>query len=265
MSLVYSDTANLKGILQLIEKELEFEYGYITGNATRLKKWTAEVNLTHDEVLAKIFTLGGKWNFDDTNHTKYPEIECDLVSGQRDYTFTTDEQGNVILDIHRVLVKNPDGTYVDINPVDKQSGGVNKNVDTSRFIDGKNLTGTPTAYDKTANGIIFDLIPNYSWRQAQEGSKGVKILINREGSYFTTSDSTKKPGIDGRLHEIYAVNPAYKYALRKGTANLSGLSKRRQELIGDDTLGIKGLLHEVYGKRERDVIGRLTPLFEDNR
>lgn len=247
MSLVYSDTTNLSGILQLIEKELEFEYGYITGNPNRLKEWTAEINLTHDEVMARIFKLGGTWQPDDTNHDDYPIITANLVSGQRDYTFTTDEQGNVILDIFRVLRATPSGVFEDITPRDQQQ----PNSDTSGFVDGQNLTGTPDSYDKTANGIFLDKIPNYNY------SGGLKVFINREGYYFTTSDTTRKPGIDGLCHEIYVVSPCYKYATRKGLQSQVNLERRKMIL--------ENTINERYGRRERDTVKRMTALVEDNR
>lgn len=255
MSLVYSDTSGLSGILQRIERELGFDYGYITENATRLKEWTSEVNLEHDYTLAAIFKAGGTWQFDDSNHTDYPIITANLVNGQRDYTFTTDEQGNVILDIYRVMIKTPAGVFVDIEAVDQQE----PNSDTLGFVDGQNLTGTPTKYDKTANGILLDAIPNYN------STGGIKLLINREGSYFVYTDATKKPGIDGRLHEIYVVGPCARYAGRKGLSNYADLERRRVRLVGEDSMGVKGLLQDIYGHRERDVPRRMVARVENTR
>jgi len=257
MSIPFSDTDNRNGILQRIERELGFEFGYITGNTARLKDWTSEVNLTHDDALALIFEAGGSWQFDDINHTDdYPIISCDLISGKRDYTFTTDEQGNIILDIYRVMVANPDGTFVDILPRDQQTPN-NVNSDTSSFVDGRNAVGTPSAYDKTGNGIIFNLIPNYNMRLAQEGKRGVKIFINREGSYFTIGDSTKKPGIAGLFHEYYIVSPALRHALRKTLKVASSLAQRK--------LLLEDAMRKHYGLRQKDVPNRLIPAIEDTK
>lgn len=255
MSLVYSDTSGLSGILQRIERELGFDRYYITGDATRLKEWTSEVNLEHDYTLAAIFAAGGTWQFDDSNHTDYPVITANLVSGQRDYSFTVDELANVILDIHRVMIKTPQGVFVDLHSMDQQTPWS----DTTGFVDGQNLTGTPTKYDKTANGIFLDLVPNYN------STGGIKVFISREGSYFVTTDTTKKPGIDGRLHEIYVVGPCARYAGRKGLANFADLERRRVRLVGDDAMGVKGLLQHVYGKREKDAPQRMTARVENTR
>ena len=254
MSIQFSDSSGPSGIIQRIELELGFEYGYISRNPTRLKEWTSEINLTHDETLAMIFACGGTWQFDDSNHGDAPTITANLVSGQRDYAFTTDEDGHIVLDIYRVMIKTPQGLYVDLTPADQQEPNTNLG-----FVDGQNLTGTPIKYDKTANAILLDLIPNYN------STGGIKVFINREGSYFLTTDSTKKPGIDGRLHEIYVVGPCAKYAGRKSLSNYNDLARRKIALVGDVVTDTKGMLQKIYGSRQRDVKGVISPRVENTR
>src|SRR3990167_10378043 len=104
MSVQFSDTTNYKGIIQLIEKELGFKRGDISGDANLLKEITADVNLAWDDYLTIALPASGKWQFDDSNQTDYPIIKTNLVDGQRDYTFTTDEGGNLILDIYKVAI-----------------------------------------------------------------------------------------------------------------------------------------------------------------
>ena len=58
---------------------------------------TADVNLELDETYGLIFSAGGTWQFDDSNHGDYPIITTDIVASQRDYSFTEDEQGTLIL------------------------------------------------------------------------------------------------------------------------------------------------------------------------
>lgn len=186
---------------------------------------TADENLAIDRVFDIIFKSSGRWQFDDSNHTKYPFIETDLVANQRDYTFTTDGQGNLILDIYKVMVKDPSGNYVEIEPVDQQS-----DTNTESFWNEQNATGIPTQYDKTANGIILDVLPSYSWRIATELERGVKVFINREGSYFTTDDTTKKPGFSGIFHEYVALYPSFLYAMRHGLSNKNDLSKAIEDM-----------------------------------
>lgn len=214
MSLQFSDTTNKSGIVQLIDFKCKSNsISYPIEDKTR------DINLALDYTFDLIFNSGGRWQFDDSNHTDYPFITTNLVQGQRDYTFTTDEQGNLILDIYKVMVKNEQGIYVEVYPVDQQS-----DKDMTGFWDGQNQTGLPYRYDKTANGIFLDFIPSYS------SNAGLKIFINREGSYFTKTDTTKKPGFAGIFHEFLALRPSYQYAYINGLDNVNFIKNEMIEM-----------------------------------
>ncbi len=246
MSLQFSDTTTKKGILQLIERDLKLGDGYITGDAGRLLEFTADCNIEMDDIWAEIFECGGTWQFDDSNHTDYPIITTNLVSGQRDYTFTTDEQGNIILDIYKVLVADENGVFHEVTPKDAQS-----DKDTSGFWDGQDTQGSPYEYDKTANGIFLRDIPNYNY------TNGLKVYINREGSYFTSTDTTKKPGFHGTLHSLVALRVTMRNAWRNSLLNVN--------LVQAEINKKESSLKKIYGKRERDVRRRLNPNVEDTR
>lgn len=219
MSLQFNNPTNLNGIIQSIERNCKLE-GKISSNTTLLKNFTSDINISFDEILFDIFDVGGKWQFDDSNHTDYPIITTNLVAGQRDYSFTTDEQGNIILDIYKVLVKNTTtGKYDEIYPVDVQS-----EYNTQSFTDGNNTQGTVYRYDKTGNGIFLDQIPS------ENITNGLKIYINREASYFVYTDTTKKPGIAGHLHEWFSLSPSYKYAMRNGLSNREELRRDMEQM-----------------------------------
>lgn len=239
MSLQFSNTTTKGGILQVIERKTKLNDGGITGNTQRLKEFTSEVNLAMDKVLSIIFKSNGLWQFDDSNHTDYPIITTNLVANQRDYTFTTDEQGNLILDIYKVMVKNEEGIYHEIYPVDQQSDEY-----MDGFWSGQNETGIPSRYDKTANGIFLDCIPSYN------STGGLKVFINREGSYFTTSDTTKKPGFSGLFHKYLAVVPAYEYACTNQLANKNDLKQEMLEMEAD--------IKKHYRDRGRDETPMIT-------
>lgn len=259
MSLVFNDTTNKRGIIQAIERRIfPGDENRISGNTTLLKEFTAEVNLALDKVTALIIAAGGTWQWDDSNFDDYPIITTDLVAGQRDYSFTTDEGGNLILDIYKVLAKDENtGLYRELYPVDAQS--VEQPHDGYRWgaqtgvlgyyngvhdlTDGGNKEGAPTRYDKTANGIFLDLIPSYN------STDGLKVYINRESSYFTTTDTTKKPGFAGILHEYLAIEPAYKYASIHTESKAGGFQ--------NEMLTMEAKIKEYYGNRERDVPGRM--------
>lgn len=207
---------------------------------------TADINLALDNALAIIFRAGGKWQYDDSSHTDYPIITTNLVAGQRDYAFVSDEQGNLILDIYKVVMAQPDGTFKDITPVDVQS---EKNV--AGFYDGNNTQGTPTKYDKTANAIFLDSIPNYTI------ANGLKVYINREATYFTTADTTKKAGFAGLFHEYLALRPSYMYAYRNSLKNAP--------VLLNEMLKMEKALTGYYGRRERDARQAMRPNVESTR
>lgn len=239
MSLTYNQ------IIRQIEKKCGFNAGDITNSTQRKSDFTDDINIALDDAFSIIFKSAGTWQFDDISHTDYPIIKTDLVSGQRDYTFTEDEQGNLILDIYKVMIKTPDGKMVDIKPVDRNKSG--------RALESfETLTqGTPTEYDKLSNGIFLDPIPSYG------SVGGLQIFINREGSYFSTSDTVKKPGFAGLFHEYLALVPAYKYARDKQMKNVS--------LLERDVQAMEEKIRQYYATRERDIIRKMTPLMENNR
>ena len=236
MSLQFNDTANQKGIIQFLEKELGFDRGDISGNATKFKQFTADINLVFDKFWAIAIPASGKWQLDDSNQTDYPIITANLEDGRRDYPFVTDESGNLILDIYRVFVKSSATTsvYDEIFPVDQQSDG-----GTEGFTDGQNTEGIPYIYDKTANGIFLDPIPSYN------ATNGLKAYINREASYFTTSDTTKKPGVPGLFHDYFFLKPAREYARRKSLASFNRLD--------EDVLRLEKAIKDYYTQREKDT------------
>ncbi len=207
---------------------------------------TADINLALDTVWATIFRAGGTWQFDDSNHTDYPIITTALVDGQRDYAFTTDENSNLILDVYKVMVADADGVYHEIYPIDVQS-----QEDTSTFYDGRLTEGTPLRYDKTGNGIFLDPIPSYN------EAAGLKVYINREGSYFTVADTTKKAGFAGIFHEYLAVRPSYQFAFTNGLKNAPALAA--------EMLRLESALGKYYSAREKDVRRRMTPNVESTK
>ena len=220
---------NVTQIFSLIDAEVK------TNTTTYpLATKVLDINVALDDAIDIAIKSCGVGQYDDNNHTDYPIITTNLVSGQRDISYTADTNSNLILDIYKVMVMDSSGVYQEIPQVDMQSER-----GTESFYDGLNITGQPTRYDRTGNGIIFDIIPDYSQ------TNGIKIFINREGSYITVSDTTKKVGIDGRLHEYLVVSPACKYAERNSLDNHTALYNRK--------LVLEKKISEVYSKKDRGV------------
>lgn len=244
MSLAFSDTTNKDGIIQRLERVLFGDNGdgTISGNSTLLAYFTGDINLALDRAFSIIFEADGTWQFDDSNHTDYPIITTNIVANQRDYTFTTDGNSNLILDIEKVAILTSASAtvYEEIEPRDIHSDKF------SPFVaNDTTVTGVPTFYDKLGNGIFLDPIPDYS------ATNGLKLYINREGSYFTTSDTTKKPGIAGVLHEYFVIRPAYQYAYANGLSTVS--------FFYEEMLRIEEAMKKYYARREQDKRNVITP------
>jgi hypothetical protein len=246
MSLVFSNTTTKNGLIQQIERNCGFNDADISGNTTLLAQFTGDINSSLDYIYSKIFEVGGTWQFDDSNHTDYPIITTDLVLGQRDYSFTTDGNSNLILDVYKVFIKDSaTGNYVEVYPVDVQTGA-----ETS-FTDGLNTTGLPSSYDKTATGIFFNVPPSYS------ATAGLKLYINREGSYFATSDTTKKAGFAGLFHEYLALRPSYMYCMRNQIKNF--------QVYKNEMLEMENNIMNHYKAREKDVSKQLIPVYRNTK
>ena len=241
MSIVFSEPTNKTGLCELIDDAC----GTNTTTFSLAKK-AAKINVALDEALAIIFQQGGTWQFDDKNHTADPIITTDLADGQRDYHFTVDEQSNIILDIQEVWAKNSaTGIFNKLERIDMVRNGPNT------MHDGNDTEGVPTKYGLLGNGIFLDLIPSY------DSTGGLKVIINREASYFTSTDTTKTAGIDGLCHDFLYLKPAYEYARDKGLSNVERLFRDLQ--IATEKL--KGR----YKIKERNVISRMTPMYQNNR
>lgn len=246
MSLQFSNTTSKNGIIQIIERNCGFNDGEISGNSTRLAQFTGEVNLAVDDLFGFLFPPGDKWQLDDSNHTDYPIIFTNLVSGQRDYSFTTDENGNYILDIYKVMAADANGVFHELEMQDQQGQSA------STFTDGQNSSGTPTRCELTGNGVFLDLIPNYNY------TNGLKVFVNREASYFTTSDTTKRCGFAHLFHEYLALKPSYNYARNNLDSSIADrllrdLTKMRLDIM------------EYFAKRDKTLPKRLVPANHSNK
>ena len=261
MSLKFNSTADGKGIVQIYEKEIGVNAGDISGNTAKLKAFTADCNLAHDDLLDIGFKAGGTWQVDDTNYVEgdgdYPIVKTNIVSGRRDYVFLEDEYGNLILDIYKVWVADASGNYTEVLPVDEFTAN-NNGSNTDSFT--TTQTGVPTNYDKLGNGIRFNLIFNYNY------TNGVRVAVNREGSYFEYTDTTKKPGVPGNLHRYYALKPAKDYA-RRHLSNDTYTKISNEVLLyeGDETRGIVGKIGRTFGQRQKDQRGKLKANIENTR
>ncbi len=223
--MVISDTTSRTGIVQLLEDLTSTQSLSSYSTAVKIR----EINLAFDDYQNMVKRVAGTWQADDSNHTKYPNMKFNLVSGQQDYNFTEDEQGNQVQDIYRVECMGADGRWYLLNPVDEMSfSEAISQIDTE--------SGSPTEYWKTANGIFLKVKPNYSQ------TNGIRMFFTRSPKYFTQTggvvdNPTTEPGIPNGHHRYLALKPAFWYWIPKDTARantfFAEIQKIEKEIQGD--------------------------------
>lgn len=213
--MVFSDTSGNTGILQQVRAMMRVDSNqWATANVVN------SCNNWFDFLLGYALALDKKFQWDDTNHTKLPQGTTNLVSGQSDYSFLTDEQGNRILDLLRLEIVDSNGTRHNLELIDQAeiSGALST------------TTGLPTQYDKIADNIVrLYPTPNLSV------TSGLIFYFQRSPSYFVATDTTKEPGVASPLHRGFVIASAYDGAMTLGLPNLQPLSveieKEKQKAI----------------------------------
>jgi hypothetical protein len=238
--MVFSDTTNRTGIVQLLEDLTSTQSASTSSYPLAVK--TRDINNAFADYKMISSAASSSWQDDDTNHSDYAEIYGSIVSGQQDYTFTEDENGNQILDIYRVECKDAAGNWQLLQPY-------NENLEITALEAQATSRGTPFRYYKTANGIFLDKTPNYN------STNGLKIYYNRTPSYFLSTDTTKEPGIPQMFHRYLAYKPAFWYWLPKDS-NKASIYKSEV-----DKMEIS--ITEYFNKRAKDERPRIAPKYYD--
>lgn len=180
-------------------------------------KIVASTNNYLDKVTGYAIGADRRFQWDDTNHTKLPIGTTNLVANQSDYSFLTDEQGNRILTLTRIDIKDSNGKWTQLKPIDQfeVDGALDSFYATS---------GVPIYYDKINDNVIR-LYP----KPASSVTAGIKFYFQRTPSYFTATDTTKEPGVAGILHRGFVISSSYDGAIALGLPNLQALSVEMQK------------------------------------
>lgn len=202
MSIAFNGSNTDPGIIQYIEDELGFNRGDISGDTTLMARFTGYINLSLDEVRDLESEYGIFSNPDDYNHTTHPIFDANVVATQRDYTIDEDTAGNKITGITKVQYNGKT-----LTPGDQQGHGT----DNDFWQNG--ATGSPTHVDITGNAFFVWPTPDTSV------TGGFTIFADREGSYFTTSDTTKTPGYSNSHHYFSVIAPCEMYTRMNTISN----------------------------------------------
>jgi hypothetical protein len=232
--MLFSDTTTKLGLIQSCEMKLfgDNGYGQISGNTNRLYQFTGRLNRAQDRFVQLAITSDGRWQYDDTNNADYPEATTNIVSGQRDYPLDV-----TVFEVESVsIISNGGTTYTLIHPFDTTDSGM---LSRTYIENNSTNTGTPLAYDKTANSIVFNCIPDYN------ATAGLKIRFKRGANYFVYTDTTKVPGLPALFHDYLALNASLGYAKDRTMVNqINTLTPQVQEQ--------ENAIIDFFSKRSRD-------------
>lgn len=218
-------------MIQDCEVLLNFPDGGISGDATLLKQFTSLINNSYLKVVAYALGLDPKWQWDDPNYTDLPIATCTMVSGQEDYILpgsTTSADASTLMKITKVTVLDNSGKEVVLDPTDESEARLN-----SIYTVG----GIPSKYRLIGNTI--KLFP-----KPLSGSvtltNGLKAYFQRSPEPFTSSDTTKQPGLPEPFHRMITLEASMDYAGSRGLPNMDYLQGKLTEL--------KTILDGFYGR-----------------
>lgn len=219
--MVFNDTTNKNGMIQRFEFWTRQADGAVSGNATLLKIVTAAINSGFDSIMPLLLAFSDNLRWDDLNHTDKPVATIACVSGTSSYKITEDDNSLDILNITNVRIKTGASTtdYVDIERL---------SIDDPRVLDAispnTNDSGIPNAFVEINNVLHFTPKFNYS------NSTGIKIFFEREQSYFSSSDTTKEPGIPKPFHELPVLYAALDWNMVNRSKDTLFITKIEQKI-----------------------------------
>ena len=214
--MVFSDTTNLLGIVQLCENYCNLGRTGISGSSNLLKEFTAYANKTNRDVWRMIFDVYGGWQYDDSNQTDLPEATCTLTSGTDVYAVPT-----VTLTIIGIEVKDDGGVWHALTPLTDEK--IRETGSETEFLD----TDSDPKYYKLI-GDTIRLYPGPDYTQAAS----LKVFYDRGSHDFVSTDTTATPGFVSEFHDIVPVGAsmAYWFSKPQGTDAYNKLAIEYQKL-----------------------------------
>lgn len=256
----FSDTTNKNGIIQTCELLLDLGDATISGNTTLLKQFTNLINNdAYDDVIAEILKNEGTWLWDDFNETnsKLPTATQNLTttagSEVSNYALPNaasnsglgGSDASTFLRLIKVQVKDAAGYLQNLIPIDE--GAFAQPLDTVFY-----NPGFPQYYDQIGTSLILYPAPLAA---AVTATNGLKVTFQRDKIDFTTSDTTKMPGIPSIYHYLIPLITCETWAAIKGLKQLSFLTQKKMKFYQNLGWGVanrnKDLKQAVTARQSR--------------
>lgn len=239
--IAFSDSITNLGLVQQVRTLMR-----VDANQWPTSNIVNSANNYQDTVTGYAIGADRRFRWDNTNHTKLPIGTTNIVAGQQDYSFLTDEQGNAIINLTRIDMLTSNGTYVTLQPI---SEGQITNQAIDSFL---STSGQPGYYIKLADNVI-----RLKAKPLTSVTDGLIFYFARTGSYYTALDTTKTTGVSPLLDRGYVIAAAYDGALALGLNNLQPLSVERQL---EQTK-----MEQYFTNREPDEATRMTIRYRNPR
>lgn len=251
--MIISNPSGPDGIIQECERICRLGAGGISGNIQKLRDFISRINMGIDRYFALAEMYDSNWGMDDRRYAdddlELPVKITGLVSGIRDYLMPID-----MLSFDQLFVKDPSGVYQQLTEIDDKRNP-------EEYLE-HSPSGTPTAFKRVGNSIIFNVTPNYSMP-----TNGIRVPIKRNGKKFGVGDSAVTPGIPVLFHPYLARYASYPYLTEQTLKNASAVLKQigsadpRDALYGGDEAAIATFV----ANRAKPKTARMTAGYQNNK
>src|ERR1051326_352663 len=217
----FNNTSSKNGLIQAFEFWTRQPDGNVSGNTTLLAQATARINAAFDRIMPLLLSYNDRIRWDDLNNTDQPSGKFNLVINQNDYKITEDANSLDILNITNVRIKESSTAtvYTELERITLDDPNI-----TTYLQPASTQTGVPSGFVEVGNVVYLNCLPSYS------ATNGIEIFLGREQSYFSTSDTTKEPGIPKPFHELLALYAALDWKRVNRTNEPSLLNEIRSEI-----------------------------------
>ena len=232
----FYDATNKRAICQEIDRLCDTD----DNSYPRLDK-TARVNDALEELVGKIITADGTWQYDDTNYTTVPRGTGNLVEGQQSYTFAAE-----YLEITSVEVQiTTAGIWTRLIDINKDDLEGRTTEEFFGITSGNPTKGLPRYYSIEGDSIRLFPAPTST---AVTLSGGIRISFKRTAQLFTaasdTSADTTEPGLPSPYHVLLSYMASVPHCIT--------YKKDRVPLLEGRVLAMTKDLIAFFGHRERD-------------
>lgn len=237
--MVFSDTTNKDGVLQMCETYLALPDGAITGDSVLLKKFTSLVNMAYDRTAILLWMASKGWDVSDYNATTIPVVTKALTTSRN------------------ILIDDPDAPTINLmklKRVDVSYDGTNwyraDNIDTSTISFGMGDEDNEDNYflisqpKYTVTGNLLGVFPRATADQVSAGAK-VRLEFTPLFTHFESTDTDVPLGFDEVLHDIVPLMASMKYSATYFPDRAKNIKVQLDEALA----GLRGYFHVKHEER----------------